>query len=39
MGWSEAKVDDLLRIYGHADLVALEEIDALYAEDVEGART
>jgi integrase len=38
MGWSEAKVDDLLRIYGHADLVALEEIDALYADERSGLR-
>jgi integrase len=29
-GWSEATVDSMLRIYGHADLVALEEIDKLY---------
>jgi integrase len=32
MGWSERAVDSLLRVYGHADLVALEEIDALYAD-------
>ena len=30
-GWSEKAVDDLLRIYGHNDLVALAEVDALYA--------
>jgi uncharacterized protein len=32
MGWSEKNVGDLLRIYGHADLVALAEVDALYAD-------
>ena len=31
MGWSERSVDDLLRVYGHADLVALAEVDRLYA--------
>jgi integrase len=30
-GWSEDAVDGLLRVYGHADLVALSEVDALYA--------
>jgi integrase len=30
MGWSEGAVDALLRVYGHADLVALQEVDALY---------
>jgi integrase len=29
-GWSEDAVDSLLRVYGHTDLVALDEIDALY---------
>ena len=29
-GWSEEAVDDMLRIYGHTDLVALAEVDALY---------
>ena len=33
MGWSERAVDNLLRIYGHKDVAALEEIDALYAVD------
>jgi hypothetical protein len=32
MGWSERAVDSLLRIYRHTDLVALAEIDALYAD-------
>jgi integrase len=32
MGWSEAGVTDLLRTYGHADVVALAEVDALYGE-------
>jgi integrase len=31
-GWSEHDVDAILRIYGHLDLVALAEVDALYAE-------
>jgi integrase len=30
-GWSERDVDRMLSVYGHADLVALAEIDALYA--------
>jgi hypothetical protein len=30
-GWSEHAVDKMLRIYGHTDLVALAEVDALYA--------
>ena len=33
-GWSEKAVDAMLVVYGHRDLVALSEIDALYA--VEG---
>ena len=32
MGWSERSVEALLRTYGHIDLVALAEVDALYAE-------
>jgi integrase len=32
MGWSERAVDSLLQTYGHADLVALAEVDALYAD-------
>ena len=32
MGWSERSADDMLRVYGHQDLVALAEVDALYAE-------
>jgi integrase len=31
MGWSEKAVENLLRVYGHIDLVGLAEIDALYA--------
>ena len=31
-GWSERDVDEMLRVYGHADLVALAEVDALYDE-------
>ena len=34
MGWSERGVHELLRVYGHADVAALEEIDALYAARV-----
>jgi hypothetical protein len=30
MGWSEKAVDNLLRVYGHIDLIALEEVDRLY---------
>jgi len=33
MGWSERGVQDLLRVYGHKDGAALDEIDALYASD------
>jgi integrase len=29
-GWSVGTVESMLRIYGHAELVALEEVDALY---------
>jgi hypothetical protein len=32
MGWSEAGVTDLLRTFGHADVVALAEVDALYSD-------
>jgi integrase len=35
MGWGEKNVEELLRIYGHADLVALAEVDALYADERE----
>lgn len=31
-GWSEETVDQMLRIYGHTDLVALAEVDALYQD-------
>ena len=30
-GWSEDDVEAMLRVYGHADLAAQAEIDALYA--------
>ena len=39
MGWSERSVDDLLRVYGHTDLVALAEVDALYADRGDAAVT
>jgi hypothetical protein len=29
-GWSESAVDSLLKVYGHADVAAQAEIDALY---------
>jgi integrase len=34
MGWSEKAVEKLLTVYGHVDLVALEEVDALYRDNV-----
>jgi hypothetical protein len=34
MGWSERAVEGLLQVYGHIDLIALEEVDALYAGNV-----
>jgi hypothetical protein len=33
MGWSEGQVDKLLAVYGHKEIVALREIDALYEND------
>ncbi len=47
MGWTEQAVEGLLRIYGHADLVALAEVDAPCSErdfsdapsDAKGAET
>jgi integrase len=35
MGWSEDAVDGLLRVYGHSDVVALEEIDGLYQTQIQ----
>ena len=34
-GWSEEDVDAMLRVYGHADYIALSEVDALYEERAE----
>jgi hypothetical protein len=34
MGWSEKAVDSLLAVYGHIDLIALAEVDALYERNV-----
>lgn len=34
-GWSERDVESMLRVYGHTDLVALGEVDALYAAPAE----
>lgn len=36
-GWSERDVDDMLAVYGHADLVALQEVDALYMRQPVGS--
>jgi integrase len=33
MGWSEQAIENLLVTYGHIDLVALGEVDALYADN------
>jgi integrase len=38
-GWSEHAVDKMLRIYGHSELVALAEVDALYASLSDAAAT
>jgi hypothetical protein len=38
MGWSEKAVDALLHVYGHVDLVALEEVDQLYRDKVVALR-
>ena len=32
-GWSERDVEAMLDVYGHRELVALAEIDALYAAE------
>jgi hypothetical protein len=32
-GWRESTVEALLNVYGHKDLVALAEVDALYAAE------
>jgi integrase len=37
MGWSEEAVENLLRTYGHADLVTLAEVDALYEREFSDA--
>jgi hypothetical protein len=34
MGWSEKAVESLLQVYGHVDLIALSEVDALYSSNV-----
>jgi hypothetical protein len=34
MGWSEGTVEKLLQVYGHIDLVALGEVDAVYERQV-----
>ena len=38
-GWSERDVDAMLRVYGHTDLVALAEVDALYATSADAIVT
>jgi integrase len=35
-GWSEGAVNGLLKVYGHADVAAQAEIDALYAAERKG---
>jgi integrase len=37
-GWRESAVDALLTVYAHKDLVALAEVDALYASDRDADR-
>ena len=32
MGWSEKAVEKLLTVYGHIDVIALEEVDRLFAK-------
>jgi hypothetical protein len=32
-GWTESAVDSLLKVYGHADVAAQAEINALYAAE------
>jgi hypothetical protein len=34
-GWSVSGVDSLLKVYGHADVAAQAEINALYAAERE----
>ena len=34
MGWSEKAIEKLLTIYGHIDVIALEEVDRLYEDKV-----
>ena len=34
MGWSERAVEKLLTVYGHIDVIALEEVDRLYEDKV-----
>ena len=38
-GWSEKSVDAMLRVYGHGDIAALDEVDALYEAQPEGVKT
>ena len=38
-GWSERDVDAMLRVYGHTDLVALAEVDALYRDERDASGT
>jgi integrase len=38
-GWSEADVEAMLRVYGHADVAAQAEIDRLYQTDREAVTT
>lgn len=38
MGWSERAVESLLVVYGHIDLIALSEVDALYEANTDPLR-
>jgi integrase len=38
-GWSERDVDQMLAVYAHVDLVALAEVDALYADQSDAGVT
>lgn len=37
-GWSESAVDALLAVYGHKDLAALSEVDALYSSQSDASK-
>jgi hypothetical protein len=37
-GWEESTVDKMLKVYGHGEVGALDEIDAAFAEHVPALR-